>query len=140
MINEFLPDFINGNFERKKQNEEEVTYAYNISKEDEKIDFNDTTINTFNKIRGLNPFPIGYSIMDGKRVKLYSSRIGNSNKEGKIGEIVNIYNDGIGIKTLDGEIIVTELQFEGKSKTLVKDYLNGIQDKNSLIGKKFSEV
>ncbi len=137
MIKEFLPDFINGNFERKKKNEEEVTYAYNISKEDEKIDFNDTTINVFNKIRGLNPFPIGYSIMDDKRVKLYSSRIGNSNKEGKIGEIVNIYNDGIGIKTLDGEIIVTELQFEGKSKTLVKDYLNGIQDKNSLIGKKF---
>ena len=137
MIKEFLPDFINGNFERKKQNDEEVTYAYNISKEDEKIDFNDTTINVFNKIRGLTPFPIGYSIMDGKRVKLYSSRIGNSNKEGKIGEIVNIYSDGIGIKTLDGEIIVTELQFEGKSKTLVKDYLNGIQDKNSLIGKKF---
>ena len=137
MIMEFLPKFIKGDINPIKQNEEEVTYAYNISKEDEKIDFNDTTINVFNKIRGLNPFPIGYSIMDGKRVKLYSSRIGNSNKEGKIGEIVNIYNDGIGIKTLDGEIIVTELQFEGKSKTLVKDYLNGIQDKNSLIGKKF---
>lgn len=138
MIKEFLPRFISGDFKSIKQDESLVTYAYNISKEDELISFNNTTINIFNKIRGLNPFPVGYTLLEGKRVKLYSSRIGTLNK-GYIGEIINIYPDGLGVKTCDGEIIITELQFEGKKRTSVKDYLNGIQNKNELLGKKFTE-
>ncbi|MBR3116747.1 MAG: methionyl-tRNA formyltransferase [Bacilli bacterium] len=138
MIKEFLPRFISGDFESIKQDESLVTYAYNISKEDELISFNDTSRNIFNKIRGLNPFPVGYTVLDSKRVKLFSSRIGNG-KTGSIGEIINIYPDGIGVKTSDGEIVITELQFEGKKRTSVKDYLNGIQNKNELLGKNFTE-
>ena len=137
MIKEFLPDFISGNFNEIPQKEEEVTYAYNITKEDEKISFNNSSKDIFNKIRGLNPFPVGYVILDNKRVKLYNSRIGSSDKSGTIGEIINIYDDGIGIQTKDGELIITELQFEGKKKTTVKEYLNGIQNKKELLGKIF---
>lgn len=138
MIVKYLPDIIHGNINPIKQDEIDVTYAYNISKEDEVIDFNNKTIDIFNKIRGLNPFPVGYSYLDGKRVKLYSSKMGNSNKGSIIGEIINIYDDGIGVRTLDGEIIITELQFEGKKKTSTKEYLNGVQDKNYLLGKIFT--
>ena len=136
MIKDFLPKLLNGDINPVKQNEEEVTYAYNISKEDEKIDFNNSSLDIFNKIRGLNPFPVSYAVLDNKRVKLYNSRIGTKTN-GSIGEIISIYEDGIGIKTLDGEIIITELQFEGKKKVLVKDYLNGLQNKEELLGKAF---
>ena len=61
--------------------------------------------------------------------------MGSSNKSGKIGEIINLYSDGIGVRTRDGEIILTEIQFEGRKRTLVKEYLNGIQNKDELIGK-----
>ena len=136
MIKDFLPKLLNGDINPVKQNEEEVTYAYNISKEDEKIDFNNSSLDIFNKIRGLNPFPVSYAVLDNKRVKLYNSRIGTKTN-GSIGEIISIYEDRIGIKTLDGEIIITELQFEGKKKVLVKDYLNGLQNKEELLGKAF---
>ena len=49
-------------------------------------------------------------------------------------KIINIYKDGIGVSTKDGEIILTEIKPFGKKKMLVIDYLNGV-DKNSLIGK-----
>ena len=137
MIVDFLPKFLNGEITPIKQNENDVTYAYNISKEDEKIDFNNTSKDIFNKIRGLNPFPVSYALLDNKRVKLYSSTIGSSNKDGSIGEIINIYEDGFGVKTKDGEIVISELQFEGKKRTSVREYLNGIQDKDSIIGKVF---
>ena len=137
MIIDFLPKFLNGEITPIKQNVDEVTYAYNISKEDEKIDFNNNSKDIFNKIRGLNPFPVSYALLDDKRVKLYESRIGSSNKNGEIGEIIHIYEDGIGIKTKDGEIIITELQFEGKKKTLAKEYINGLQNKEDLLGKIF---
>ena len=137
MIIKILPDIINNNINRIKQNEEEVTYAYNITREEEKINFNKSTKEVYNQIRGLYPYPVGYAILDDKKVKIYTSKIGNSNKEASPSEIINIYNDSIGVKTIDGEILLTEIQLEGKKRVFVKDYLNGIQDKNSLIGKIF---
>ena len=137
MIIKVLPDIIEGSNNRIKQNEDEVTYAYNITREEEKIDFNKSTREVFNQIRGLYPWPVGYSTLDDKKIKIFSSQIGNSNKKAKNGEIINIYNDSIGIKTSDGEILIKEIQLEGKKRVSVKDYLNGIQDKNSLIGKIF---
>lgn len=137
MIVKVLPDIINNNINPIKQNEEEVTYAYNITREEEHINFNKTTKEVFNQIRGLNPWPVGYAVLDDKKVKIYESKIGSSNKNGQIGEIINIYKDSIGVKTFDGEILITELQFEGKKRVFVKDYLNGLQDKNSILGKMF---
>ena len=137
MIVKVLPDIINNNINPIKQNEEEVTYAYNITREEEHINFNKTTKEVFNQIRGLNPWPVGYAILDDKKVKIYESKIGSSNKNSQIGEIINIYKDSIGVRTSNGEILITELQFEGKKRVFVKDYLNGLQDKNSILGKIF---
>lgn len=128
-----LPSIIDGTNESIKQDEKEVVYAYNIKPEEEKIDFNNNTIDIYNLIRGLSPSIGAYFMMDGERVKVYKSRIGN-NKYDKSGIIKNIYKDGIGISTKDGEIILEEIQPFGKKKMFVKDYLNGI-DKNKLINK-----
>lgn len=136
MIKEFIPKLINGEITPIKQDESKATYAYNISKEDEKIDFNDSSRNIFNKIRGLSDIPGAYAFLDDKRIKLFKSRIGNNTK-GNPGEIINIYDDGIGIMTKDKEIIITDIQVEGKQREEVRNYLNGIQDKNKLLGKVF---
>ena len=137
MIKEFIPKLISGDFTPIKQDNDKATYAYNITKEDEKIDFNNSVINIYNKIRGLSEVPGSYAFLDNKRVKIFNSRIGNNSK-GNPGEIINIYEDGIGVMTNDKEIILTDIQVEGKTRELVKDYLHGIQDKNKLIGKIFS--
>ncbi len=138
LLLETLPNIINGNISRTPQNEEEVTYAWNIKREEEIIDFNKTSRQVFNHIRGLNPFPGAYSTLDGKVLKIYESKIGNS--KGKIpGEIIEIYKDGIGVSTLDGEIILTQIKPFGKKLMSVKDYLNGIKDKESLISKRFDD-
>ena len=137
MIIKVLPSIINNTNSRIKQDENEVTYAYNITREEEKIDFNKNTKEVYNKIRGLYPWPVGYSTLEGKKVKIYKSEIGISEKNGENGEIINIYDNALGIKTNDGEIKILELQFEGKKEISVKDYLNGIQDKSKLLGKIF---
>ena len=136
MIGEFLPKLISGDFTRTPQDESKVTYAYNITKEDEKISFEDSASNIFNKIRGLSDIPGGYAFLDGKRIKIFKARLGKEAK-GNPGEIISIYDDGIGVMTKDKEIIITDIQVEGKKREDVKSYLNGIQDKNSLIGKIF---
>lgn len=137
LLLETIPNIISGNISPVKQNENEVTYAWNISREEEKIDFSNKTVDIYNQIRGLSPWPGAYAILDGVSVKIYASRISESFfTTRKNGEIGKVYEDGIGVSTSDGEIIITELQFAGKRRMTVKEYFNGT-DPEKLIGKVF---
>ncbi len=136
LLMETLPNIISGNINPIKQDESEATFASNISKEDEKIDFDKSTKQIYNQIRGLNSWPGAYAIFEGKRMKIWSSRISDVVDPFKLnGQILNIYPDGIGVKTDNGEIVLTEIQIEGKRRMKASDFLNGLQDKSSLIGK-----
>lgn len=138
LLMETLPNIISGQIDRIVQNEEEVTFAYNISREEEHIDFNKTKIEVFNQVRGLNPWPVSYAILDDEEIKIYEVITGeDSYKEKSNGEIVKLYKDGIGIKVSDGEIILKTIKPSGKKKMSVKDYFNGFKEKNNLIGKVF---
>lgn len=129
-----LPSIFEGTNERIPQDINEVTYAYNIKREEEHIDFNKSAIEVFNLIRGLSPAPSAFTILDGEELKVYSSRIGIKKEYEDCGKIVNIYKDGIGVSTKTGEIILTEVKPFGKKRMLVRDYLNGV-NKDELIGK-----
>lgn len=136
LLLETLPSIINGTAPRTKQDDSESTYASNISKEDEKIDFSKTKRQIYNQVRGLNSWPGAYTILEGKRIKVWECRTTDENYSNLLdGKVTNIYPDGIGIKCSNGEVVLTVIQPEGKSKMRASDYLNGIQDKKSLIGK-----
>ena len=133
LILDAIPKIVSGNINRIKQNGKDATYGYNISREDEKIDFNKTRYEIFNQIRGLNSYPGAYTIFNNKILKVWKSEIGSNNYfNKKNGEIVCLYDDGIGVKCLDGEIILKEVQLEGKKKQCAKDFING--HRNELIG------
>ncbi len=129
-----LPSIFDKTNSRTSQNISEVTYAYNIKREEEHIDFNKSTKEVFNLIRGLSPIPSAFCILDDEEMKVYDSRLGDENINKECGKIINIYKDGIGVSTKTGEIILTEIKPFGKKKMKVRDYLNGI-DKEKLIGK-----
>ena len=133
LLLETLPNIISGNITRIKQNDSIATYAYNIKKEEEKIDFNNTKLNIYNQIRGLNSYPGAYALLDNKRIKIYNSYLTDNKYDLDNGCITNIYKDGIGIKVSDGEIVITDIQLEGKKRMLVSSI-----DKNSFKGKKLT--
>lgn len=131
-----LPSIIDGTNSRTKQNEDEVTYAYNIKREEEHIDFSKTSREVFNLIRGLCPVPSSNAILDEKEMKIYKSTISSKNYNGEYGEIVDVTKEGIVVKTGDASIILTEVKPFGKKKMDANSYVNGI-GKNNLIGKVF---
>lgn len=135
LLIETLPTVFNETCKYIKQDEEEVTFAPIIKKEDEKLDFNKLTKEIYNQVRGLYPEPATYAILDDERIKIYSVEIGQ-NKDKIPGKIIEIYKNGIGVSTKDGEIIIKKLQIPGKSIINAGDYLNGI-NKNNLLGKIF---
>lgn len=134
LLLETLPNIISGNINPIKQDENAVTYGYNITKEDEKIDFTKTNIEVDNKVRALNPTPGAYTTINGKRMKVYDVIVSDryyAKKEP--GTIVGFDKNGIRVVTGDKEIILTDIAIEGKKRCLVKDYLNGV-DKEELLG------
>lgn len=131
-----IPSIINGTNKREKQNEEEVTYAYNVSREEEHVLFNKTSKEIYNQIRGLNSWPGAYAFLDDKNIKLWTSIITNNKYDKLPGTIVNIDKNGLEVVTSDGSILISELQLPGKKKMFVKDFINGIK-KEDYIGKTF---
>lgn len=129
-----LPSIFEGTNSRTKQDPNEVTFAYNIKREEEKLVFNLTAQEVHNKIRGLYPFPTSYTILNDEIIKVCESKVGESTK-GEVGEIINVYPDAIGVRCKDKEIIITRIKPAGKKEMSVKDYLNGKRNIN-LLGEK----
>lgn len=129
-----LPNILSGNINPIKQNEEEVTYGFNISKEDEKINFAKAKNEIHNQIRGLDGFSGAYCIFAGKRLKVWKSKVTENHFSNLLdGEITKIYKEGIGVKVSDGEIIFTFVQPEGKKMMPALAFANG----TNLVGKVF---
>ena len=131
-----LPSIFDGTNNREKQNEDEVTFAYNIKREEEHIDFGKTSREIFNLIRGLSPIPSANAIIDDNEMKIYSSSIIDGNYKGDIGEIVDVNKKGIIVKTGDGVILLTSIKPFGKKRMDAYSYVNGV-GKEKLIGKVF---
>lgn len=125
LLLETIPSIVTGEYERIVQNEDEVTYAHKLSREDEKIDFNRPVKKVFDHIRGFNPWPGTYFTYNNKNIKTWSAikleteRYANHQN----GEVVIIDENFIGVKVLGGVIGLTEVQFPGKKRVLVSDYL-----------------
>ena len=127
LLIETLPSIINGTNERIKQDESKVTFGYNITKEEEKINFSKSSQEIYNQIRGLNSFPGAYCILDDKRLKVYTSEITRQTSNKPSGTIINIDKTGIFVSTRDKVIKLTEIKLEGKKRCFVKDFVNGIK-------------
>lgn len=135
LLLETLPSVIAGTNSRIKQDEDKVTYAYNIKREEEHIDFSKTSREIFNLVRGLYPMPGAYTVLDDKEMKIYTVKMSDKKCDGcTCGQISNVYKNGIGVCTGDGEIIITDLRPFGKKRMSAASYINGI-DKSILIGK-----
>ena len=134
LLEKTLPSIIAGTNKRIKQNEEEVTFGYNISRSEELIDFNKNCREIFNQIRGLNPFPGAHFMLNNFNYKVYSSTytVTEEYQNYQNGEVVIFDKTAFAIKCSDGLIYILDLQKEGKKRMTIKDFLNG--NKENLLG------
>lgn len=134
LLQEVLPTIQNGTVKRIKQNDLEHSIAKTIKREDERIDFNTSAEEVFNKVRGLYSWPLANFLLDNEEIKVLEGYIGGNTKE-EAGMIVDVLKDAIGISTKDKIYYITRLKPAGKKAMSVKDYLNGVKKEN-LINKR----
>ena len=106
--------------------------AYKLNNDNTRVNWSLPVNEVYNKIRGLNPFPVAYTILhqdnEELRMKLYKVRM-RQEEHSKSPGTINIEDSTLKIAAKDGFILVEELQLPGKRKMAIKDLLNGFSFK-----------
>ena len=127
LIVETLEKIADGIAQRTKQ-PEDFTMAPMIEKSLGNIDWNKSSEEIRNLIRGLNPMPGAYTNINNEKMKIWEVELTEIEKNEEIipGTVIEANNkDGLLIATSDGILNIIEIQMPNSKKMLAKDYFNG---------------
>lgn len=126
LLSETLPQLFDEKLQAEVQNHEEATFASNIKREQEKIDWTMDGEKIYNHIRGLHPWPVAYTTMEGQVMKVWWGEKIQTDKDAVPGTIIGMKDDGFIVKTGNSTgIKITDLQLAGKKRMTGTQYLNG---------------
>ena len=132
LLKETLPNIFTGNIAPEKQDDSLATFARNILREDEKIDWNKSARQIFNQIRALDPTPGAFTYLDENVLKIWNSEVvdleENYSAE-KAGTIIKQDKKYIYILCGKNTVLkVKELQISGKKRMPVVNFLSNKKD------------
>lgn len=114
--------------------EGETCYASMITKEELLLDFTKPAVQVRDFIRAMSAVPCAYTILDGKRLKVYGARLAEGNYSGQPGEITD--PETFTVVCSEGAVQFTEIQPEGGKRMDVQAYLRGKKpEKGTILGK-----
>jgi methionyl-tRNA formyltransferase len=126
LLLETLPKLIDHKISPIPQEEGLVTYARNILRENERIDWGKTAREINNQVRGLNPWPVSFTLLEGEPFKVWwGVVVQEGGKYSDPGTVLNLSPEGIDIACGDGIFRMKEVQPSGKRKMSVEEYLRG---------------
>ena len=115
-----------GEVKAEKQDDSKATFVKPITKEQAKIDWNNTKEVIFNQIRGSNPFPGAYTHNEkNENIKIYKSEKLEKEYAGENGTVVEMTKKGPVVKVANGALRLLEIKFEGKKLQSGADVVNG---------------
>lgn len=126
LLLEVIPKLIKGDIIPEKQDDNQVTFAYNITKEEEKLDFNKTSLQLFNQIRALNPNPVAYMMLGNDIIKVFRASLSDVSHQLLPGSIVAVTKRGFLIACGQNTCLeILEVQPSGKKVMKASDFANG---------------
>ncbi|MCR5593619.1 MAG: methionyl-tRNA formyltransferase [Saccharofermentans sp.] len=109
-----IDDYINGKIESVPQDGSKVSVSPPVKPEDAILDFNDSARSVHDRIRALCGWPGASTTLDGKRVKIYASRLEEKSDDDALpGEITVARKGDLKVRCKEGSIYILELQSEG---------------------------
>ncbi|WP_347550396.1 methionyl-tRNA formyltransferase [Pseudalkalibacillus hwajinpoensis] len=136
LLKETLPKLLNDKLTPVKQNDAEATFAPNIKRDQEKIDWSKPGEEIYNHIRGLHPWPVAFTEYEGKVMKIWWGEKVESVEKAAPGTVLYTESDGPVIATGNTTAIkLTDIQPAGKKRMTSSQYLQGRTfDKNERFG------
>lgn len=124
-LNDFIYKLQSDDITSIKQDENNVSFAPTLARDDGKLDFkNENFNNLYNKVRALHPWPGTYASYDNKRVKIF--KISKAQEKVLPGETL-IQDKKIFVGAKDTALRIEELQLEGKKRCFDYEIVNGLK-------------
>ena len=126
LLMETIPLLIDGKIDPIKQIEEDATFAYNVSKEEERLDFSKTAKDIFNHIRAYNPYPVAHMLLGNDTIKVYQSRVAEESHNKEVGTVIKATKHGFLMACGENTTLeILEVQPSGKKVMKASDFANG---------------
>ena len=119
-----LPSYLAGDIKPIPQDVRQVSFSPNITPEEERIDWTKTNRQIFNQIRGMYPWPVAHTLLNGERFKIYEATPVEG--AGQPGEILAIRKKELIVAAGEGALSLKTVQPAGKPKMTIVDFLNGL--------------
>lgn len=125
LLAETIDGLANGTITPEKQDDSISNYAGMLNKETGHIDWRKSAREIHNLIRGLNSWPVAWSMKDGKNYKFWRTKVENSNSDKVPGTVVELRKNSFCIATGEGLLEVLEIQPPSKKRMSAGDLLRG---------------
>ena len=112
-----------GRLKSVKQPEEGVTYAQKLSKEEARVDWNESAAVIERKIRAFNPVPAAWVEYQGKPMKIWRAEV--VAQQGRAGEVLSCSADGLVVACGENALKITELQPSGSKRMPIAAFAAG---------------
>ncbi|HES8889364.1 TPA: methionyl-tRNA formyltransferase [Streptococcus pyogenes] len=119
-----LPAYLSGELKPIPQDHSQATFSPNISPEQEKLDWTMSDQEVFNHIRGMNPWPVAHTFLEGQHLKIYEAQLAEG--EGLPGQVIVKTKKSLVIAAGQGALSLLVVQPAGKPKMAIADFLNGL--------------
>ncbi len=111
----------------EKQDHEKSSHVKMITKEMGNIDFNKSAKEIDCLVRGLNPWPSAFTFYKGKQMKIWKVSVEETITSEEPGTVTEVTKNAIRVACGSGEIVICELQLEGKKRMSAHDFLLGVK-------------
>ncbi|MFG1733639.1 methionyl-tRNA formyltransferase [Paenibacillus sp. 843] len=124
-----LPRLVKGKVEAEPQDDSKATYAPNLTRDDERIDWSRTSREIYNQIRGLVPYSGGFTLWNGEVFKVWAAAKPDSAQksagDAQPGTVLGLQEKGIVVKTGDGTLTLLTVQPSGKKAMDAAQFVRG---------------
>ena len=135
LIVEALEKLEKGELTAQKQDDSLSCYAKMLTKAQGQIDWKEDAVKIERLIRGLNPWPSAYTMLNGKTLKIWEGKVTEAESDGIPGTVSSVTKDSVCVNCGTGQLALVSVQLEGKKRMQVKDFLLGNKvEKGDVIG------
>ncbi|MUT66826.1 methionyl-tRNA formyltransferase [Paenibacillus sp. NEAU-GSW1] len=130
LLGRTLPALIAGEITAVPQADEQATYAPNLTRDDERIDWSRSARQIYDQVRGLSPMAGAFTTLQGEVFKIWKCENPNAgsaagSSAATPGTVLEASARGIAVQTGDGVLTLLDIQPSGKRMMTAAEWLAG---------------
>lgn len=111
----------------RPQDHQRATFAPRLKREEGLIRWEADARTIVSLVRGLSPAPCAFTSLQGKQLKVYRAALSAAVADAAPGTVLGMDRDGLRIAAGNGSVALQEVQWEGKRRMAVEDFLRGLR-------------